>query len=241
MKASSVLLTGTLLLGAAAFASANTLAGWTFENCGYPDYQAPNTWLSPVSAVAGSGLATAWHSTGSVFDSYPGNGSSGSLTFTNGWSKGDFYQLSASTLGYKDISISFDQTGTSQAPSRWLLEYSIDGSSYTAVGTDYSLGSASWNESTRNSASTFSFDLSSFTDLNNAATVYFRIVDDSTTAIGGYSTAIWMYQGVKLDNVVVSAATPIQPVPEPALPSLAVLGCIGIVIANWRQRTTPAR
>jgi hypothetical protein len=81
------------------------------------------------------------------------------------------------------------------------------------------------------SISEFGFNLSSILGVNNQAEVYFRVIDDSTTAING---SPYVPGGDdRIDNFMISA----QVVPEPAtltLSGMAVVG--GVLLQAWRRK-----
>jgi hypothetical protein len=205
---------------------ADTIAKWTFETSKPGAFKSAGNWFTNITAEVGVGTASALHGSSTIYSSTPGNGSFASFGATNGWSVGDFYQFVVNTVGFNNISISFDQTGTATGPSIFFLEYSNDGNTFTKFGSDYTLKLGNWNSSTANITNSFNFDLSSISSIINQSTVYFRIVDDSTVAING--GVVSGYQDDRVDNVLISA----QPVPEPASMALLVSGiacCVFII------------
>ncbi len=89
-------------------------------------------------------------------------------------------------LGYSSISITWDQTGSSTGPHDFIVQYSLDGSSFTTTGAQYSVQSTAnfWTAGTHyqeyNGSRT-----SISTSLANQSIVYFRLVDNSTTSNNG--------------------------------------------------------
>jgi large repetitive protein len=187
------------LAGFSTASRAGTIARWTFENN-------PPSSSGPISADVGAGTGTAVHAVPDNFSNPSGNGSGESWN-TNSWAVDDYYQFQVSTLGQSEISFSWDQTRSSSGPGNaspndpnFRLQYSTDGSSFTDV-VDYFVPAISWNNTTADTSTQFTQDLSSITALNNQANVYFRL-----TAIlpplnsGGQS---------RIDNILVTS------VPEP--------------------------
>lgn len=80
------------------------------------------------------------------------------------------------------------------------------------------------------SGSTFTFDLSPITALNNQSSVSFRIVDASANAIGGGTVGT---SGTdRIDNFKVTAAS----VPEPSIVALGWLSGLACLLAAARRR-----
>jgi hypothetical protein len=206
------------LLTALQFAKADTLAEWTFETSQPHGYRNAGVWLTNITAEIGSGTASGFHSGFASYSSYPGNGSANSFGLTNTWAVGDFFQFTVSTTSYKNIQISYDQVGSSTGPGTFYLAYSTNGNTFTKFGSDYAVAAGNWSYTTPTSANSFSFNLDSINAINNQSIVYFRVVDDSTVAIGG--GAVTGYEDDRIDNFLISA----QPVPEPSVMTLAVLG-----------------
>lgn len=177
------------------------LAQWTFET------SAPTT-AGPHSPEIGSGQATGYHASAStVYSSPAGNGSSKSFS-SNYWASGDYYQFKTSSIGYQNITLSFDQTGSNTGPRDFKIQYSTDGSTFTDFsGGTYQLTNDSWTlGGDYIPASSRSFDLSSVTALNNKANIYIRFTVSSSTAING--SGIQTAGTGRVDNVIIKG-TPI--------------------------------
>jgi len=205
-------------LSALQFAKANTLAEWTFETSRPVGPRGAGVWYTNVTAEIGSGTASGFHSGNAAYSPFEGNGSGNSFGATNTWAVGDFFQFAVSTTGYQNIQISYDQVGNSTGPGTFYLAYSTNGSTFTKFGSDYAVAAGNWSYTIPTSANSFSFNLNSITAINGRSIVYFRVVDDSTVAIGGGTV-----RGVeddRIDNFLISA----QPVPEPSVMALVVLG-----------------
>jgi hypothetical protein len=221
MKKMLCCLFGLLLAGASVQAQ---IASWNFNLLNLSASDTNSTSLFSVPADTGSGTASGVHASSDVFSTPVGNGSAESISATK-WAVGDYWQFRTSTLGSSGIEVSWDQTSSSTGPGKGLLEYSTNGSTFTAFGADYTIladGSphATWNATTHSSFYIFLYDLSSITVLNNVPSVYFRLVDDSTASagLGTVGTA-----GTdRVDNFTVAV------VPEPAS---AILG--GLCFLVW--------
>jgi hypothetical protein len=203
-----------------------TLAEWTFET------SVPTT-AGPFAPEVGSGSALGYHaSDATVFSNPVGNGSAESFS-ANTWSVGDYYQFQVNTIGFQDIIVSYDQTSSSTGPGRYNFSYSTDGVNFSIFAGDYTvLANASpnpvWSTSTGSSIYSFTRDLSSITALDNASTVYFRIVDSSTVSASGGTVGT---SGTdRVDNFKVTAVA----VPEPQ--SLALLGLGGLMLWSAVRR-----
>jgi hypothetical protein len=215
-----MLIASVALLTVLQFAKADTLAKWTFETSQPGGNQAASVWVTNLTAEIGAGTASGFHVGPAGYVGFLGNGNGSFFAFgaTNGWAVGDFFQFAVSTTGYQNILISYDQAGTTRGPRNFFLEYSMDGNTFTKFGSDYAVGLGNWSSTVASTTNSFSFNLSSVAAINNQSTVYFRLVDDSTVAIGGGTVS--GYEDDRIDNFLVSA----QPVPEPSAMALALLG-----------------
>jgi hypothetical protein len=207
------------------------IAEWTFDSLSLSASVTNSTSLFNVLADIGSGTASSTHATSTVFSTPSGNGSAESISATR-WTVGDYWQFQTSTLGYSGIEVSWDQTGSSTGPGKGLLEYSTDGTAFTAVGSDYTIlvnGTpyTTWGGITRSPAYTFIYNLSSITALNNAPSVFFRLVDDSTISAGGGTVGTAGTD--RVDNFTVAV------VPEPAGAVLGGLGLLGWSLLRRRN------
>ncbi|MFZ4670772.1 MAG: chondroitinase-B domain-containing protein, partial [Flavobacterium sp.] len=65
-----------------------------------------------------------------------------------------YWQVTANTVGYKNVTISSDQFSTSTGPRDWKLQYSSTGTSgtFTDLGTTLTLATDAWNSSVNNIA-----------------------------------------------------------------------------------------
>lgn len=215
-SAAALVIIGTLPAHAA------VIAQWTFET------SVPTT-AGPHAAEVGTGSATGFHtSASSVYSNPAGNGSLESFS-SNFWAVGDYYQFTTDSTGYEGITISFDQTGSGTGPRDFKLEYSIDGATFTEFAT-YSLpgpSAVSWSTATpvTPASTSFSFDLSAVTSLDNDSSIFFRLTNATTTSIGGGTVATGGTG--RVDNVVIAS------IPEPAT---ALLGALGFLAILRRRR-----
>jgi len=199
------------------------IAQWTFES-------SPPSSSGPITPEIGTGSATGVHVGAATFSSPAGNGSAHSFS-ANTWAVGDYWQFQTSTIGYSGIQVSYDQTSSNTGPGQGYFQYSTDGTTFFTVGSTYTIlpnaSPNSWNVNTASSLFNFTFDLSSITALDNASTVYFRIVDASTTSANGGTVAAGGTD--RIDNFTVTS------VPEPQ--SLYLLGAFGLLAWNLRRRS----
>jgi hypothetical protein len=207
-----------LAVASCAQVHADTIADWTFETT------QPAT-SGPFSPEVGTGAASGSHASGAAVYSTPaGNGSTHSFS-SNNWAANDYYQFQVSTLNFDNITLSYDQNGSNTGPVNFELAYSTDGTNFTDFST-YKVptnGTTAliWSAGTPVPASTLTFDLSSIDDLANDASVTFRIIDTSATAING--SAVGTAGTDRVDNVIVSGTAEAAPEPSSwALTGLAV-------------------
>ena len=132
---------------------------------------------------------------------------------------------------FSGIRLEWDQTSSNTGPRDNRLDYSTDGVNFTTFGPGYTiLANASpnptWNSTTFNAIYHYSQDLSPVTALNNASTVYFRLIDTSTTSANGGTVGTGGTD--RVDNFT------IEVVPEPQ--TLALLSGFGILALNFIRR-----
>jgi MYXO-CTERM domain-containing protein len=177
-------------------------------------------------ATAGTSLS-AFHALAATTWSTPaGNGSQYSFS-SNNWSVGDYYQITLSTLGYGNVSLSWDQTRSSTGPSSFRVDVSTDGTNFSTILASYSViqaglagsGTLSWSTSAANYQSAFTTTLASIAGADDAASLTFRFVNLSTVAVGGTN---------RIDNIIVSGDV----VPAPG--AIALLGLAGLVARRRR-------
>lgn len=215
---------------AASIAGADVVAGWSIPTA-LPVNPPPTgtTYVYGVADlgtnIAGSSLGGVHASAATAWTSPSGNGSQYSLS-SNTWAIGDYYEVRLSTLGYTDISISWDQARSSTGPSSFALVMSVDGGlNFTTLLASYAVlqsggGGApgTWAAATpRQAIYTIS---SAAIDAADRADVIFRMV--SLVAAGGTSGSN------RIDNVSVEGVA----IPGPG--AAVLLGLAGL--ASRRRR-----
>jgi hypothetical protein len=222
----------------------DSLALWTFETT-QPSVTGKTA--GPYAAESGINASTSdasgsHASSSTVYSSPAGNASAHSFSSSN-WATNDDYEFSTSTLGYDDIQISWDQTSSNTGPRDFGLYYSTNGTSFTEFGSNYTvLANASpntaWSSTgTRNSAYTFTIDLSSITGLNNSSTtIYFELIDADTISANGGTVASGGTD--RVDNFLISADKIPAPTPEPmtmvSAACIFLAGGVGFLHRNWK-------
>jgi len=224
----------TLLCAVATFSASaitTTIANWTFEGASVSGSSTDKTYGIADSGVLTAGSSASGHhtSSASTWSSPVGNGSAKSFS-VNTWGIGDYWQFQVSTVGYQDITLSWDQAGSGTGPKDFKLQYFdgisfVDVASYTVILSGFSNGSV-------NAAAAHNYDLTGISQLVNASTVIFRLTDSSTGNINGETVASGGTD--RVDNFIVSAKNvytpPTTTVPETlpfgfaAVTLLAVLG-----------------
>lgn len=138
-------------------------------------------------------------------------------------------QFSVSTLGMKDISVTWDLRHSNTSSRYSQLQISTDGTTFTDFGAvmDGNLGDTWFNNNL--------FDLSGVSAVNNNANFAFRVVTVFAPGTGGYvssnPTSTYASSGTyRFDMVTVSGT---QAVPEPA--TMAVLGLGALAMARRKR------
>lgn len=204
------------LLASASYA--DFLAEWTFET------SVPATAGDHVAEgglFAGISLASGNHASGATVYSNPvGNGSLESFS-SNNWGVGDYYQFTTSTVGFMNITISWDQTRSSTGPQFFDLYYSTDGTNFTLLVDNYDVPAISWSSTMPDATGTTSFAEAGPAALDNQATIWFRMVADSAASGTAGSN--------RVDNVVIAGTA----IPAPG--ALALLGIAGLGARRRRR------
>ena len=201
------------------------LANWTFETSIPATLPSSGPYAAEGGVNSSSSFASGSHAGAATYSTLTGNGSARSYS-SNTWAVGDYYQFTTSTTGFSNIAVTWDQIGSNTGPKLFDLKYSFDGTNFTTFAS-YTVVTASWSSSTQHTgAETFSFDLSSITTLNEAATVTFRLVDTSTTAING--TTVGTAGTGRVDNFTITS------VPEPSTYA-AIFGGVALAGAFWQR------
>ena len=227
-------------------ARAQTIVQWNFETAGDTNglVLAPGAGNSPGNVAAdidvpGGSLATGKHTTTSTYStpagdvdptlSTPATSPSLHAFSANGWSVGDYWQFTTSTLGDTGVNVAWDQSGSGTGPQFFSLQYSnaLTGGAFVTLAGPLSIGTAAstWNTTTAGQLST---NAPGGGALDNSSVIIFRLVDTSTTAITGGTVASGGTD--RVDNFTVFAV-----VPEPSTVALVAAGLIGMVAMRRRR------
>lgn len=208
------------IAGLAAVANADILAGWTFET------SAPAN-AGPHAAEIGSGQASGFHTTASTYSSPVGNGSVRSFS-SNGWTFGDYYQFTTSTVGYTNIAFGWDQISSGTGPRDFGVFASTDGFNFSQIGGTFAIrANASPNWSSAVPTGIDSYSVNGPASLDNQASVTFRIIQVSAASANGGTVASGGTS--RVDDVYITGDL----IPTPG--SLAILG-LGGLFAGRRRR-----
>lgn len=215
-----LLLALSFLASVSTYSFADTIALWTFETTSN-SITGTGTSLGSIAADVGNGTASGTHAGSATWSHPSGNGSPSSFSSTL-WAPGDYYQFAVNTIGFTNISVSFDQVGSGTGPGRFNFQYSTDGIAFTTFGSIYNVTNApSWSPSTVGStAESYSFNLSAITSLSDFASVYFRLTDVNTTSANGGTVGTGGTS--RVDNFLVTGT--VVTVPEPSAFTFAALG-----------------
>ncbi len=159
-----------------------------------------------------------------------------SSTFMGGYGRLLPIQCQHPGIGTTCRNFAIDQTKQRKHGPRANLDsqYSTDGTTFTTFGSGYSvLANAApnplWNATTSSSLYTSTVDFSSVTALNNDSTVYFRLVDTSTTSANG--GVVGTGGTDRVDNFTV-----VSSVPEPTTLALSGMGGLFTMLVLRRKR-----
>lgn len=211
-------------------ASATLVAGWTITTAFPTGAGNVPTGVTYSVGAANDGLQTAGSVLRSVhslaaatYTSPAGNGSQYAFS-SNNWSTGDYYEARLSTLGYSDISISWDQCRSSTGPATFELVMSTDGgTNFTTLLASYAVLQSGGGGAPGTWSSTVYNPIYSLNQAaaaaDNQADVIFRFRSLVTTASSGSN---------RIDNVMIYSG----PIPAPG--AIALLGVAGL--AGLRRR-----
>ena len=211
-------------------ASAALVAGWTITTAFPTGTGNVPTGVTYSVGAANDGLQTAGSVLRSVhslaaatYTSPSGNGSQYAFS-SNNWSTGDFYEARLSTLGYSDISISWDQCRSSTGPATFELIMSTDGgANFTTLLASYAVLQSGGGGSPATWSSTVYNPIYSLNQAaaaaDNQADVIFRFRSLAAGAATGSN---------RIDNVMIYSG----PIPAPG--AIALLGVAGL--AGLRRR-----
>lgn len=211
-------------------AKAQNIALWTFETSLPNGVTTAGVPFGPIAPEVGTGQAFTLHAASSTVSNPVGNGSAESFSST-AWAIGDYYQFSASTVGFSNIGFQWDHTSSNTGPRDFQLHYTTDGSAYTSFGPlSVILPNAApnpvWNSTTSSPIYTYSADLSSIPALNNNPNAGFRIIQMTDVSANGGTVAATGTS--RVDNVI------IFPVPEPT--TILAFSAGALVVGNWVRR-----
>ena len=214
----SILLASTLVISGCfcGFAKADPIVYWAFNG----DLSAP-----PIDSEFGYGTLTFGNLNvrglkgleGTTLNALHGFVAGDALSVDAGLGRlnnGKHFQFQTSLTGFKDVQVSWAQQGTHNGFNSRALAFSTNGTDFTEVGVNTGTLDSDWELA--------SFDLSSFPDLNDAATAWFRVTISGATTDSGRN---------RFDNLTIQATA----VPEPT--SLLLVGlAAGGGLAVWGRK-----
>ncbi|MBX3389395.1 MAG: PEP-CTERM sorting domain-containing protein [Phycisphaeraceae bacterium] len=232
MKISAFALAAVAGATIGASANAAVLTSWDFENL-LSTYSVTGANSGNIASTGGlfAGNASGTHASAATAYSSPvGNGSARSFS-SNTWAIGDYYQFTSSTLGYQNITISWTQTSSNTGPRDFGLFWSTNGTTFTQIGSTLTvLANASpnptWSSGTAQAIFNFG-PTAGPANLDNQATVYFRLVNLSNISANGGSVGTGGTD--RVDDVVISG----DAIPAPG--SIALVGLAGLFAGRRRR------
>lgn len=234
---SSISLLGLSILSA----NADTLADWTFESSGLgsstPSYlpganTSTTNFYAELGLQAGTAAATGLHVGNATYTSPSGDGSTKALSSTL-WAVNDYYQFQVNTLNYNNLAVSFEQISSGTGPASFSLQYSLDGLGFSPFSSYTVTNAPGWSPTAGPfSSSSFAFDLSSVLLLNNAAAVYFRLVDVNNTTDAAGTAGVGVGGTDRIDDFIVTGAST---VPEPTTFALLGFGLLGLRVLRRKR------
>lgn len=192
------------------------LAAWTFESS-LPVNAGPHQAEGGLFAA----MSTASGTTGGTYSNPVGNGSLESFS-SNGWDAGEYFEFRTSTLGYTNLSLSWDQVRSSTGPGVFDLVVSTDGVNFLTIMDDYAVRSndtPNWSSTAGRVTQDISKTGLSAT-FDNQALLVFRLV----AQVAGASTGT-----NRVDNVFLNGTE----IPTPG--AAALFGLAGLVGARRRR------
>jgi len=223
----------------ASSASASVVVGWTINTAfptGTGNVPTGNTYLPPNPAGAGlaetgDGIAgsqlSAFHSVAAAtYTSPSGNGSQYSFS-SNNWNPGDYYEARFSTVGFTDLTLTWDQARSSTGPAAFKVFMSLDGGAnfsemmaYTVLQSGGGGAPGTWAAATPQQA-IYGNTLALGASAENLGLVIVRFTNAEAAASAATGSN-------RIDNVFVYSG----PVPAPG--AIALLGLAGL--ASRRRR-----
>ena len=224
----------SILVGASA--NAAVVVGWTI-NTAFPtgvgnvptgtEYLPPNpagAGLAETGAnITGSQLRSVHASAAATYTAPAGNGSQFSFS-SNNWAPGDFYEARFSTVGFTDISVSWDQARSATGPAAFKVMVSLDGGTNFSELLQYTVlqsggGGAPGTWTTGTPLAIYGNTLSLGASADNLSLVIVRFQNRESVASAATGSN-------RIDNVFVNG------IPSPA--AIAVLGLAGLVARRRR-------
>lgn len=213
-KITSLLAFALLFFAVQVIQAQTTITQWNFNS----NPADASTSTGSLTASVGSGTINSVGITTTTFNS--GSGSSDPITTDNtGMGLSGFptqgtgnktagIQFRASTVGYDNISISFDLRHSNTGPRHFTIQYTTDITELTPVWVDYAQDSTMAGDAFVNNRS---YNFSSITALNNNANAGFRIVASfrpttstyvAATSASNYATSgTWRFDMVTIKSV----------------------------------------
>lgn len=236
MKKITLIASATLV---AACAQAQVLTQWNFNGASSTTVSGGNN--SPDASIGFGTASLLGGVTGSFASGIVDGGSTDPVTtvpenfawnVTNYASQGTEsglrgVQFNVSTVGYQNVSISFDVRKSTSSSRYQEVLYTLDGTNFTSLGlVDGNAGNTWFNSNT--------FDLASITGANDNANFGFKIVTvfapGGSTYLPSNANGVYGTSGTtRFDMVTVNA----EAVPEPA--TMAIL-CAGAAFIARRKR-----
>ena len=234
----------------ASTASATIIAGWTIP-AAFPSgtgniptgqtYSPPSVGGAPagianMGAQTAGSLLTGFHSNASTQWTSPtgngpqnfwgdggGDGVSRSMS-SNFWSIGDYYEIRASTSGYSNIYLHWEQTRSSTGPEGFELLMSTNGGTSFTTVMSYNVvvsggGTPSWGGS--NYLGAFAYDVAVAGAANQSQLVFRFRAATAPSSTGGTN---------RIDNIFISSGA----IPAPG--AIALLGLAGLTGGARRRR-----
>lgn len=117
------------------------------------------------------------------------------------WGKYPYFETVVSTLGFEGIKFSANLGGTKKGPRSWQLQYSLDGTNYTDIGSSYTI--------IDNKKMELAFDnIALPQECDNQSKVYIRMVVCENMAINGTSTIVNQLSGdASVNNIKVTGSS----------------------------------
>lgn len=227
-------------LMAAGSANADTITQWNFNSVPADTSTATGT-LNPNIGTGVISLLNGVTTTG--FNSGVGSSDTTSTTDNSGFQTTTYatqgaqnglrgVQYNVSTLGFSDITVSYDLRHSNTSSRYEQFQYSLDGTNFTDFALfDGNIGDAWFNRSV---------DLSSIAGADNNASFSFRVVAAFAPTTTGYlpsqSTSSYAGGTWRFDAVTVSGAA-VAAVPEPESYALLVAGLGFVGFASRRRQS----